>query len=128
MAFGVFLATNRWGRIAGGTLAVLMLADASWGSDGVGLPLVGWPLGIAVALYVGHRELKKKRPYVQQVEDTIQRVVPGHSVTRPPRIAFGEGPLARVVGKHQPVGSFSFWVPPDVGTEYLENVEIRATK
>ncbi len=108
------MATTRWGRIAGGTLAVLMLADASWGADGVGLPLLGWPVGVVVALVVGGREWRRRRPYVARVEDAVRSAVSGYTRTHLPSVSFSEGPMGRMLGRWLPGGSFAFRVPPEV--------------
>jgi len=51
--FAALVASRRWGLYAICAVAALMLLDASFGSDGIGFPVVGWWPVFLAALVVG---------------------------------------------------------------------------
>ena len=119
-----------WGRIAAGAVAVAMLWDATWGDDGVGVPVLGNFLAFLVLGVAGIRPYKQRRNWEEHVEDVVYHAVPGHSRSQPERVRFGrhripnrDVPWAVNSGTFTGSWDFAFRLPAGVTREKLDLVE-----
>lgn len=124
LSFGALLASTAWGRavMAGGV--VLMLADASWGSDSVGIPVIGTFGLFFLGLAVGGRQYRRRMRWEDAVGESIRAAVPGYTYTRDPEVRFGSGGgvVARL-GRYAGDSGFSFRIPREVRRAVIPEIE-----
>lgn len=122
--FGVTLVAETWGRACASALALVMLWDASWGEDGVGIPVVG-SLGLFLAaLVVGGFQVRRWDGWCRAVEEVLRENVPRYRQTedrRPSTKYGGGGPLRIYTGEY----TFRFAVPGGIQPAELVELEER---
>ncbi len=121
---GVLLVSTMKGRVAAFALASAMLWDASWGSDMVGIPVVGTFGASLAALVVGGVMVRRWDKWCGQVEEVLRENVPRYRQTeeRRSRTRYGVGgPLRLHAGDYD----FRFSVPAAVQPVDLVELETR---
>ena len=119
-----------WGRVLAGAIVVLMLWDATWGNDWVGVPILCNYLAFLLLGVIGIKPYKERRAWEEHVKDAIYHAVPGHSRAQPERVRFGrhripnrDVPWAVNSGTFTGSWDFAFRIPIAVTREKLDLVE-----
>ena len=122
--FGVTLVAEVWGRAALSALVGVMLWDAAWGGDSIGVPVVG-SLGLFLAaLIVGGFQVRRWDGWCRQAEEVLRENVPRYRQTEERRAKTrygGGGPLGIYVGEY----AFRFAVPAAIQPSELVELEER---
>lgn len=122
--FGVTLVAEVWGRAALSALVGVMLWDAAWGGDSIGVPVIG-SLGLLLAaLVVGGFQVRRWDGWCRAAEEVLRENVPRYRQTEDRRKATkygGGGPLRLYVGEY----AFRFGVPAGIQPSELVELEER---